>query len=427
MKPQLFFLPLSTNNMRLLIVLIFLTTHLYCCAQILIENATGQFEITVISTESKTVEINKYLPSNTDDGKLIIPRSLSVNNKSYKVISLGDSIFYGNTNIKKVYLPRSICHVGSRAFAECNNLQEIIVGNQLVLYDFEALNGTAWLDHQQDGIVYLGTTVYKYKGVLPRHIKIKRGTKAICDHAFSSSKESKIINNITLPGSLRYLSGFDFTSIDNIIIPPRVKTIGIDAFFSCTHLKKVVFPKKLKKICYGAFSECYSLENIVLPQSLKYIDDWAFHNCINNKEIIIPDAVETIGDYSFSNSDGLWYVYNDSSITHSKLKHIQIGKGLKELPDHAFSLNSIDSITIPANVKIIRNAAFETPGTLFKVRCESIRPPFIDITSNPFGFNMVPYIVPNKERILYIPHGSLKAYMNAEGWGDFDEIIEFDQ
>lgn len=411
--------------MRLLLSLFFLTTHLYCCAQNLVENIAGEFEISIISTRYKTVEIKKYLPSNIDDGKMIIPRSLLINNKSYKVISLGDSIFYGNTNIKKVYIPRSICHVGKRAFAECNNLQEITVGNQFVLYDFEAFKGTAWLSQQQDGIVYLGKTVYTYKGVLPHHVIIKKGTKVICDHAFSSN-ESKNINNITLPRSLRYLSGFDLTSIENILIPSRVNTIGTDAFFSCLNLKKVSFPKRLKKICYGAFSECYSLENIILPQSLTTIDSWAFHNCISNKEIIIPDAVEKIGEHAFSNSDGMWYVYQDSIITHSKLKHIQIGKGIIELTDHVFSQNSIDSITIPSNIMIIRNAAFETPGTLFKVRCESIRPPFIDITSNPFGFNMVPYIVPNRDRILYIPRGSLKAYMNAEGWGDFDEIIEFD-
>lgn len=413
--------------MRTLIVFFFLTTHLYCCAQILVENSTGQFEISFISTEDKTVEINKYLPTSIYDGKLIIPKSLSINNKSYRVVSLGDSIFYGNTDIKKVYIPKSIFHIGKRAFAGCNNLLEIIVGNQLVLYDFEALKGTAWLNQQPDGIVYLGKTAYTYKGALPLHLIIKRGTKAICDHAFSSSNESKKINIITLPRSLRYLSGFDLTSVEKVVIPSRVNTIGTDAFFACSNLKKVVFPKRLKKICYGAFSECYNLANIVLPQSLMVIDDWAFHNCTSNKEMVIPDAVKSIGENSFSNSDGMWYVYHDSSITHSKLKNIQIGKGIKELPNHVFSNNSIDSITIPANVLIIQDAAFVTPGTLFKVRCESIRPPVIDSTSNPFGFNMIPYIVPNKDRILYVPHGSLEAYSNAEGWGIFDEIKEYDQ
>ena len=413
--------------MRLLLFLILLTTHLYCCAQNLVENIAGQFEISVLSPKYKTVEIKKYLPTNIDDGKLIIPKTLSINNKLYSVVSLGDSIFYGNTNIKKVYIPRSICHIGKRAFAECNNLLEIEIGKQLVLYDFEAFEGTAWLNQQQDGIVYLGKTVYTYKGTLPQHLIIKRGTKVICDHAFSSSNESKNINNITLPRSLRYLSGFDLTSVENVLIPSRVNIIGTDAFFACSNLKKIVFPKRLKKICYGAFSECYSLANIILPQSLIVIDDWAFHNCTSNKEIVIPNSVKSIGEHSFSNSDGMWYVYQDSSITHSKLKNIQIGNGIKELPNHVFSNNSIDSITIPANVMIIQDAAFETPGTLFKVRCESIRPPMIDRTSNPFGFNMIPYIVPNKDRILYVPHGSLEAYSNAEGWGIFDEIKEYDQ
>jgi len=414
--------------MRLSVFIFMLMVVQTCCySQYVVLSDKETIEISIVSSDKNTAKIIRYSPINEIDSTLAIPERVLVDGKTYKVVSLGDSLFYGNTGIKSVSLPNSISYVGKHAFANCKNLEKIEVGKQFALYGFGAFDGTYWLDQHPDGIVYIGKTVYTFKGILPETLIIKKGAKAICDHAFSANNDSKRIKEIVLPKSLRYLSGFDGTSVNSVIIPSLVDTIGADAFFSCINLQKVVFPKKLKKISQGAFSECYYLDSIILPKSLKSIDGWAFHNCVSNTQIVIPDAVENIGEYAFSNSDGLWYVYHDSVITHSKLRYIQIGKGVSELKENVFGYNSIDSVSIPANVTIIQKYAFATPGTLHSVRCESTIPPYLDGEFNPFGNVDIHTTEFNNERILYVPSGCSDAYKEADGWEIFNIIKEYER
>ena len=50
----------------------------------------------------------------------------------------------------------------------------------------EVFDNTAWYNSQDDGVVYLGTIVYKYKGKMPANtsITIKDGTTLIGNEAF---------------------------------------------------------------------------------------------------------------------------------------------------------------------------------------------------------------------------------------------------
>lgn len=59
----------------------------------------------------------------------------------------------------------------------------------------------------------------------------------------------------------------------------NVKTIGNNAFDSCTKLKEIEFPPGLEKINKSAFSNCDSLTTITIPKSVNSIGSYAFANC----------------------------------------------------------------------------------------------------------------------------------------------------
>lgn len=111
------------------------------------------------------------------------------------------------------------------------------------------------------------------------------------------------------------------TTLQQIILPDNVETIGEYAFDRCSNLKKVTFPKTLTTILTQAFSECAlsgelklptitthigelafdynQITKAVLPDSLKTIGSEAFRGCQLLQEVVFPEKLTTIGQYAF--------------------------------------------------------------------------------------------------------------------------------
>ena len=95
--------------------------------------------------------------------------------------------------------------------------------------------------------------------------KIKNGTKVVCDNAF-----------------------IDCTSLQELVIPSSVTTIGLAAFCHCTSLQELVIPSSVATIDELAFHNCTSLQELVIKSSVTSIDELAFWGCNSLKSIIVP-------------------------------------------------------------------------------------------------------------------------------------------
>ena len=65
--------------------------------------------------------------SDDTDGNIIIPNTIEINGKQYKVSSIKDKAFAGNKKIKSVVIGKNITVVGSKAFYKCKNLKKIVI------------------------------------------------------------------------------------------------------------------------------------------------------------------------------------------------------------------------------------------------------------------------------------------------------------
>ena len=110
---------------------------------------------------------------------------------------------------------------------------------------------------------------------------IRKGTKIICDEAFSD----KFIGCLFLK---------------SLVLPDSVTSIGDKAFWGCKSLKSLVIPDSVTCIGEGAFQYCESLNNLVIPDGVTSIGDHAFFSCESLKSLVIPDSVTTIGGRAFS-------------------------------------------------------------------------------------------------------------------------------
>ena len=159
---------------------------------------------------------------------------------------------------------------------------------------------------------------------------------------------------------------FNSSTIESIIFPETLKTIGKSAFANTDNLSSVTLPEGLTAIEDGVFSVS-NLASINIPKSVTSIGNESFLSCNNLKEIIIPEKVSSIGENAF-------------------------GECLK-----------LKKVTIKA----------QTPPTLGE---ETLGEE--DEEGGEGG------VFPSKVRTIYVPKGKAEIYKTAEGWSNYKSKIQ---
>ncbi len=140
-------------------------------------------------------------------------------------------------------------------------------------------------------------------------------------------------------------NAFSNRDVEKVILPPRLKLIGKNAFSWCEKLKEIVFPDSLQMIDDGAFSNCSGLVNITLPSDLKFIGANAFRACSSIKDLELPETVHTISRRAF-----------DFCVS---LEKITVPNGIMRLAEGVFShCENLRKVTLSENITEIGPWAF---------------------------------------------------------------------
>lgn len=190
---------------------------------------------------------------------------------------------------------------------------------------------------------------YEHNIVIPSNLGIKR----IASKAFSD------------PGSYaEWPEGFtvpvcDWASIESVVIPEGVTTIGYASFKGCESLRAVSLPSTLREIGPASFADCMSLRVINLPPSLEVISVGAFEGCVSLREIELPRGIKSIGNFAFTGCKNL------SALT------LPPSESAVEVGSYAFSESGIGSLAICGNYLLGTNC-FERCPSLSSVTIEGI-------------------------------------------------------
>ena len=242
---------------------------------------------------------------------------------------IGDSAFKQCSVLSSAALPDSLTTIGAEAFKNCFSLAEVTAGSALTDVAEGAFEGTQWLRRHPDGVIYVGSVAYGYKGAVPESgvITIADGTAVISADAFENVPDAAAFS---FPDSLINIKGraLDGTAwyaakeygpvfAGNVLYAFKKLPLPTDT--------AVTVPEGTTGIADGAFEQCndrYYITSVLLPESLKYIGDNAFEGCSGLGYIIIPDGVTHIGAHAFQDC--------------SDMRQAVLGKGLTYLPDFAF-------------------------------------------------------------------------------------------
>lgn len=141
----------------------------------------------------------------------------------------------------------------------------------------------------------------------------------------------------------------DKKTLISLVLPDRLKLIGMSAFGRCTNLAgSLIIPEGVEYIGNEAFDHCVNLTgSLSLPSTLKEIDDRAFFYNRFTCELSLPDNLERIGSEAFAQCRGFYGA-------------LRLPEKLKKLEFQAFSGcdNLSSNLEIPQGVTIIPEGCF---------------------------------------------------------------------
>lgn len=342
---------------------------------------TSSSENSTVSVTYKGDSYSSY--SNEYYGVVTIPSTVTYNNNTYNVTSIGFTAFADCSDLTSVTIPEGVTRIVDQAFEDCPNLASIKIPSSVTSIGYMAFSNTAWYGSQPNGVIYAGKVLYEYKGTMP----------------------------------------------ENTIIEVKEGTIGIagGAFWGCSGLRYITIPNSVTNIGDYAFTECPNLTSIILPESVTSIGESAFDDCYNLVSITLPENVTDIGCYAFART--AWYDNNydfDGAVYIGKVLYeykgempentsIEVKEGTKSITAYAFyDCTNLISIALPESVESIGEAAFSDCIGLSSIICYATVPP----SCVAWAFDCVESSIP-----IYVPANSISDYQDAKEWRNFTNFI----
>ena len=332
-------------------------------------------------------------PNNDDMPWLNIRQDITTVHIGYGVISVGDRAFFQCNKLTSVIIADSVEDIGHSAFANCQELGSVALSKNLSV---------------------IGKYAFSTCGNLSK-IVIPNSVITIGEYAFNGCKS---LTELIIPNSVKTIKEFAFagTAIKEVTIPDSVINTSGSLFYYCDQLTRIE--------CFAdpANFEFYTFDNlekdtyVYVPHKyfgnycslFPYLGDQlvdietnehgaaqptstgspintdtpitgtpvreftASGNCGNGVNWILYEDGElyiygsgSMDDYN-KNKASPWVSYSDRITT------ITINSQVDKIGSYAFSgLSKLQTVTIPANVKIVEEYAFIHSDNLRDIYCYS--------------------------------------------------------
>lgn len=246
---------------------------------VLYEEFGGLSEYTTLNTlripESAEV-INSYSINKTGITSLNIPNS---------VLVIESGAFSGNTNfVGNLVIPDSVVFIGNNSFGAGENTIPC---------------GTLTLGHS---VKYIDNSAF-IKRIFTGDLIIPDSVEYIGNWVFTGPAFKDGI--WTLGKNLRYIGDASLSNIcsgneGTLFVPAQLD--AKDTAFGYNTFSKVVFEEGTTAVSARVVRDSTSIEEVVLPSTIITIGTGAFSNCSSLSKVFIPDGVTTINDYAFEST-----------------------------------------------------------------------------------------------------------------------------
>ena len=336
---------------------------------------------------------NYYYNYTKPEGDLIIPETINTGQHIWTVTEITDHAFC-ECQITSVEIPNTVTIIGERAFYKCP-----ITSLELpdVLTDV-------------GGWAFAGTQI--------QHLTLPESINTVGELAFANLEMETLI----LPEKdVQYgRHCFGGTALESVVIPEGVTVISEEMFWGCKSLTNVSFPSTLTSIKHDAFAYCSALQEINIPSSVISIGDWSIgiYNPFRSTPSVMSISVEEGNPVYYS--DGNCLIQRETKTVVSGCRNSKIPNGVVVIGNEAFESGMAGQLYLPASVTTIEESAFANCSSISSIYSLNTIPPSM-YTGSSFmhSFANVSMTIP-----VYVPAGCVEAYQNAQGWNEFENIVE---
>ena len=349
-------------------------------------------------------------------GTITIPATVTHDDKTYDVTSIGSSAFYNCGGLTSVSLPNSMRIIGNGAFIFCENLVSVNIPDGVTSIGYDAFDGCHSLES----------------------INIPEGITSI---GYATFYECSSLTSVTFPSTLTSIVDQAFvecSSLTSINISSNVTEIGFGAFMGCSSLETISVEAGNPN--YDSRNGCNAIiatasntllqacNNTVIPNTVTAIESSAFWGT-GMTSITIPNSVTSIGSHAFRDCGNLVSVTLSNSIESIEeytfywcpsLETINIPEGVKSIGGNAFShCSSLTTVTIPSSTTKINFGAFGQCNALNEIHVSWTSLAGVTIASSAFSD------VPLSTAKLHIPYGTIDVYSAASPWNSCNFVYRF--
>ena len=196
--------------------------------------------------------------------------------------------FYGRSVLDSVIIGDSVANIASRAFKNCSGLTTLTLGSSVATIGSEAFDGCTHLSY----VNYLGSI------------------EDWCKINFSTIQSNPVWYAHHL-----YINGVELTSLT---IPNSISAIGWFSFSGCNSLTSVTIPSTVGCIYDAAFRECRGLLTVFFNSDSCIVGGWEdntrpFYHSGNQCTLTIGNNVKTLNSSMFKCFDGMsTVIFGDS-------------------------------------------------------------------------------------------------------------------
>ena len=159
-------------------------------------------------------------------GNIVIPASVTINDKEYPVVEIDEHAFYGATQLTSVTLPETVTKIRDEAFGGCSSLTSVNVPS---------------------GVTAIPTGCFKKCSALTS-VTGMAGVTSIGGSAFMSCSSLATVEGLTKVETIGQFAFSGDVLMPNLPEMPNLKTIERNAFSNCNSMTMLLLPAGMESV-----------------------------------------------------------------------------------------------------------------------------------------------------------------------------------